>query len=229
VLRRAVAQYGGPRRWARELGIDYVDRRGRRPPAWPEERIRNELTRFVDGRATFPCAREFDEAGRAPLWQAIKRDGGPDRWALEVGLRRPTRRAGSRRTWTDARIETQLRRFLSGRAVWPSVREFNDAGLASLFTAVYTYGGVHRWAARMGVELPPRHRVRPRRRWTRDRIRTELAAFCRGRSTWPVERDFEAAGMMPLYWAASRAGGMAHWRAELGFAEETRDRLVAAA
>jgi hypothetical protein len=44
-----------------------------------------------------------------------------------------------------------LRRFLSVRDDWPTVGEFNDAGLAPLFTALYTYGGVELWARRMGV------------------------------------------------------------------------------
>ena len=230
VLRRAVARYGGPRRWARELGVDYVERRGSKPPTWTEQRVRSELARWLNGRRTFPTAGEFEAAGHGALWRAVRRTGGSERWCLEFGVRRPSRRAGSRRAWTDARIEAQLRRFLAGRDVWPPVGEFNDAGLAPLFTAVYTYGGVERWAARMGVaRRPVRNPGRPAPRWTHARIRAELARFCRDRATWPAKRDFEAAGLIRLYWAASRVGGMAHWRAELGFAEGAREGLVAAA
>ena len=230
VLRRAVARYGGPRHWAGELGVRYVERRGERPPAWTEERVREELTEFVNGHRTFPTAREFDRAGRAALWNAIRRTGGPERWSFELGLRRSNRRAGCRRAWTDARIEAQLRRFLAGRDVWPSVGEFNEVGLAPLFTAVYTYGGVDYWAARMDVtRRPVRNPGRRPRQWTPARIQAELERFCRHRDSWPARRDFEAAGLMRLYWAACRAGGMPYWRAELGFAPGADERIGAAA
>jgi hypothetical protein len=227
VLRRAVARYGGPRRWAQELGVDYVERT---PPAWTAQRVRSELGRFLNGHRTFPTAGEFEAAGYGGLWRAVRRTGGGDRWALEFGVAPPNRRPRSRRVWTDARIEAQLRRFLAGRDVWPRVSEFNDAGLASLFTAVYTYGGVEHWAARMGLgRRPLRNPGRPKPRWTRTRIHAELTLFCGRRDTWPARKDFEAAGLIRLYWAAQRVGGMARWREELGFAERARQRLVAAA
>ena len=227
VLRRAVARHGGPRRWARELGVDYVERT---PPAWNQQRVRRELASFLNGHATFPTAGEFEAAGRGALWRAVKRTGGSDRWAPEFGVAPPSHRPGSRRFWTDARIETQLRRFLAGRDVWPRVSEFNDAGLASLFTAAYTYGGIAHWAARMGVRRRPlRNPGRPKPRWTPARIRAELALFCRRRDAWPARKDFEAAGLIRLYWAAQRVGGMAHWRAELAFADRADQPLIAAA
>jgi hypothetical protein len=230
VLRRMVGRYGGPRRWAADLGIDYVERRGRLPVAWTEQRVRRELAGFLHARSAWPPAGEFRSAGAGALWEAVNRTGGPDRWALEFGLPRTSRRAGSRRAWTDQRIERELRRFLAGRDEWPAVREFNDAGLAPLFTALYTYGGVELWARRMGVPTrPPRAPRRPERYWTRERIRVQLERFCHGRDTWPAPREFEQAGLKPLYWAASRHGGIARWRAELGFDEVSRDGLAAAA
>jgi hypothetical protein len=227
VLRRAAARYGGPRRWADELGVEYVQRT---PPVWTEQRVRRELARFLNGGGTFPTAGEFGAAGRGGLWRALRRTGGSERWALEFGVAPPSSHPGSRRVWTDARIEMQLRRFLAGRDVWPRVSEFNDAGLASLFTAAYTYGGVEYWAARMGVRRRPlRNPGRPKPRWTPARIHAELALFCGRRDSWPTRKDFEAVGLIRLYWAAQRVGGMAHWRAELGFADRADQPLIAAA
>jgi hypothetical protein len=60
------------------------------------------------------------------------------------------------------------------------------------------------------------------RRWTSDRIRTELEAFCAARKTWPSAADFKAAGRGDLYVAASRYGGIGHWADTLGFARPTR-------
>jgi Domain of unknown function (DUF4115)/MarR family len=56
-----------------------------------------------------------------------------------------------------------------------------------------------------------------RRRWTDERIRTELASFCANRTTWPSAAEFKAAGRSDLYVAASRYGGIRFWAAELGF------------
>jgi hypothetical protein len=60
------------------------------------------------------------------------------------------------------------------------------------------------------------------RRWTSDRIRTELQVFCAARKTWPSAGDFKAAGRGDLYVAASRYGGIGHWAETLGFARPTR-------
>jgi hypothetical protein len=97
-----------------------------------------------------------------------------------------------------------------------------------VLTAVCTYGGVERWAARMGVEKrPPRRRVPPPC-WTDERIASELAAFSAERVQWPTARDFEAAGLMRLYWAASRRGGMRYWERQLGSSSERgRDDVAA--
>ena len=56
-----------------------------------------------------------------------------------------------------------------------------------------------------------------RRRWTDERIRTELTAFCAQRTTWPSAAEFRSAGRSDLYVAASRYGGIGFWAAELGF------------
>jgi hypothetical protein len=61
-----------------------------------------------------------------------------------------------------------------------------------------------------------------RRRWTDERIRTELTSFCADRTTWPSAGEFKAAGRSDLYVAASRYGGIRLWAAELGFPRAER-------
>ena len=56
----------------------------------------------------------------------------------------------------------------------------------------------------------------PARKWTDERIRSELEAFLAGRDSWPTPSEFEAAGRMALYRAASRRGGIARWLDEIG-------------
>src|SRR5919198_410792 len=46
-----------------------------------------------------------------------------------------------------------------------------------------------------------------RRRWTDERIRTELSSFCADRMTWPSAAEVRSAGRSDLYVAASRYGG----------------------
>jgi Domain of unknown function (DUF4115) len=63
-----------------------------------------------------------------------------------------------------------------------------------------------------------------RRRWTDERIRTELSSFCADRTAWPSAAEFKAAGRSDLYVAASRYGGIGFWAAELGFPRVERRR-----
>jgi Fic family protein len=53
-------------------------------------------------------------------------------------------------------------------------------------------------------------------KWTDSAIEAELRRFLDGRSTWPSPDEFRAAGLGPLYAAASRAGGIARWRRAFG-------------
>ena len=82
---------------------------------------------------------------------------------------------------------------------------------------------------RVGAGRATRYRLAPtsdsgRRRWTDERIRAELAAFCAERTTWPSAAEFRAAGHSDLYVAASRYGGIGFWAAELGFPRSERLR-----
>jgi RodZ C-terminal domain/Transcriptional regulator DIP2311-like, C-terminal domain len=65
-----------------------------------------------------------------------------------------------------------------------------------------------------------------RRRWTDERIRTELASFCANRTAWPSAGEFRSAGRSDLYVAASRYGGIGFWAAELGFPRGERPRAA---
>ncbi|MGH3040195.1 MAG: hypothetical protein ACRDNG_00350, partial [Gaiellaceae bacterium] len=77
---------------------------------------------------------------------------------------------------------------------------------------------------RLGSGRATRYRVARagagrRRKWTPERIRTELEAFCDELDAWPRASEFKEAGRADLYLAASRYGGIDHWAEELGFFE----------
>jgi hypothetical protein len=63
-----------------------------------------------------------------------------------------------------------------------------------------------------------------KRKWTDERIRSELEAFCAANGHWPRASEFRQAGRIDLYLAASRYGGIDHWAAELGLRERPTRR-----
>ena len=114
--------------------------------------------------------------------------------------------------WTEARVGRELTEFLRDAEVWPSYREFQNAGRGPLRAAVTRLGGARAWAERLSLPYPVR---RPGHRpyWTEDRVETELTEFLRGRVAWPTRRAFELAGRKALRDAIGRLGGPARWAA----------------
>jgi hypothetical protein len=215
-LRDAVTRLGGARRWARELGVAFVERKPGYATIWTEERIRADLETFLAGRDVWPSRIEFEAAGLKTLRDAIGRTGGPPRWAEEMGLLRLDERRGSRRVWTEERIEAGLRQLIDGEGRWPEVPEFRRAGKTALLAAIYAHGGPDYWGSRLGARRPERpNRNRPVV-WDEQRIGRELREVCAEHGGWPRFAEFESMGRGALYRAASRNGGVALWKRELG-------------
>jgi len=215
-LRDAVTRAGGARRWARKMGVRFVRHPPGYAPIWTEDRIRHDLIEYLAGRSVWPSRAEFEQDGLTHLRNAVNRTGGPDRWAAEFGLPRQNRLSGIRRGWTREAIEATLRDFIGESDMWPTRRDFEQAGLSGLLSAIYTSEGPDYWARRFKVR---RHRgASPSRRaiWTEQRIRQDLEAFCAGREVWPTEREFVEADRGLLYRAASRTGGIGYWADQLG-------------
>jgi hypothetical protein len=215
-LRDAVTRLGGARLWAGRLGVAYVERSPGYAPIWTEDRIEADLSRFLEGRRVWPSRVEFERAGFKTLRDAIGRTGGPPRWAAEFGLPRRDERRGSRRVWTDERIEAELRDLVSDTEHWPSTRVFRDAGKEPLLAAVCAHGGAQKWSRRLELRRPGHRRPARERVWTDERVFMELKQFCDGRESWPLFREFESAGKGRLYRAASRHGGVGRWKLRLG-------------
>lgn len=215
-VRDAVNRFGGARRWAERLGVRYVERRPGYAPIWTDEKIRSDLRAFLRGKKTWPSRKDFEAAGLKTLRDAVLRTGGPERWAAEFGLPRRDERSGSRRVWTDERIERRLRTLLDGSDRWPSKQDFLDAGAGGLISAVYLHGGPDYWARRLGVTRARSSRPAQPTKWPEERIRDELRAFCAGRDDWPRFSEFVASGRRNLYGMASLRGGIDRWVRELG-------------
>lgn len=184
-LREALRHYGGPERWAREMGVVLapdVPRSVARPrpaavksprkwPLWDEPRITEELRVFLHGREEWPRHREFVEAGHKGLYQAVLVRGGTHVWARRMGVKwvkrhggsprrsrvtRKSKKSGStRRLWDDERIETAIAPLVKELGRWPTKGEFRRAGLGGALSAVYDHGGSARWQKRLGVSPNP--------------------------------------------------------------------------
>jgi hypothetical protein len=129
--RAAVTRLGGARCWSQCLGLRYPVRRPRHPPGWTEDRIHTELRVFLRGQTMWPTRSAFELAGRKVLRDAIRRLGGPARWASDFQLPRPDLKSGSARTWTVDRIESELLDVIGDRGTWPSRRELDASGRAA--------------------------------------------------------------------------------------------------
>jgi len=66
-----------------------------------------------------------------------------------------TGRGGGRpRTWTDEKIERELRALAGDADRFPTVQDFKDAGQTALYRAINRYGGTAEWARRLGITAP---------------------------------------------------------------------------
>jgi DNA invertase Pin-like site-specific DNA recombinase len=131
--------------------------------------------------------------------------------------------AGARR-WPEARVRAALDPFLANRASWPTFLEFQSAGLGLVHHQVDLLGGAARWARRYGL----RREVLSKsiEAWSTERIRSELIAFLAGRSVWPTQQEFEAAGKATVRRVLNSFGGPDHWAEEFGLElPRTRRRL----
>jgi hypothetical protein len=129
-LRDVLPRFGGPERWAREMGLEG----GERPPGgvrrWTDLAIRSTLATFLEGRSEWPTYGEFRHAGLGGLYEKLVHEGLLERWTKEMGFAAPkggppSNRRGRRTTpkrppseprqrllWTDQRIADELALFL---------------------------------------------------------------------------------------------------------------------
>ena len=151
-LRDAVRRLGGPELWAAEFGLPLENLKFGSRTAWTDERIEAELRKLLDGRGTWPSPRDFERSGSFGLAAAVVHGRGTAYWARFFGLQPPPRAGVSRRRmWTDERIRAELERFCQGRTLWPTEREFLDAGESALYDAACRYRGTRHWADELGL------------------------------------------------------------------------------
>jgi hypothetical protein len=174
-------------------------RRLRLPKRWSPQRLEVELRAFLGKRTEWPQYPAFARAGCARLHLQMMLWGGPYFWARRLGLRLAPRSV----LWNELRMRGALKALLHGRKQWPAKRDFNQAGLASLYDALVHRGGLAYWARQFGFEIGPY--------WSSTRTAYELCRFLEGRSSFPKKSEFAASHRLSLYYAACRNGGIGYW------------------
>ncbi len=182
-------------------------KRPRKPRPWSKKRIAEELGEFLADRDEWPNYQEFADAGRGRLHAQVMAWGGPYNWGNRFGVNVPRGIV----SWNETRLEAALAPFLSGREDWPSLKEFEAAGLGPVCFAVRCHGGAELWAGRFGLRYK-----KLRRPWSEERIERELSEFLVGRDSFPTENEFKDASRRPLYTAMHGHGGLAYWRERVG-------------
>jgi hypothetical protein len=212
-LRIAVTAFGGPERWAGEMGVELSARRRGREYQWTYPRMRRELARLTEGRTDWPRQAEFKAAGLLGLYRITGRRHLRQRLARELGLTPPVERKPRTPSWTDEEIRSALDDFLKGRANWPTTTEFRRAGLGSLIRRITSCGQRDRWARHYNLDPPT-----PPKRWTDHEIKAALDTFLEGRHEWPTWSEFQQAGLVGLISNLGRAGTQQAWAERYGLA-----------
>jgi hypothetical protein len=182
---------------------------------WTDTRIEAELREFLADREDWPSYREFVAGGRARLREAITRRGGEQLWARRVGVGWRKRKPGYATRWTERRVRAELEEFLAGREMWPSYREFEEAGRANLRAAVARLGGAERWAKEIGLRRKDR-RSGSRLVWNEREVERAVRPLVQRLGRWPTRSEFREAGLSSALTAMYRGAGIASWRERLG-------------
>jgi len=203
---------GGVARWAGELGLR-VEPSHRVLRAWPEDRIRQQLRRYLNGQVQWPSTDEFVAAGLNEMRIAVRWTGGPERWAAEIGLPVKGTRRRTRR-WSYAELRNAISELAADSGRWPTHRT-----LASVPGLEYATRRLD-LRAQLCKDLalaPPTRSPRRTNYWTDNQIQAALDHLLASRDTWPTRRMFGAAGLLGLHETLRRRGIIGEWAKRYGF------------
>jgi DNA invertase Pin-like site-specific DNA recombinase len=226
VLERALLELAAARRAAETSGVcDPSELQTRWPQLSVDER-RELIGRVIDclfiGGRTGPVTERVYVCLRGEEPVDLPRRGGrhhklrsfdwPKRLRAANRLREP-------RPWSERRIRQELSMYMEGRDGWSTYDAFQVAGHARLWHQVMRYGGPGFWSKELGIEISARY-LMPR--WNRERLRAALTPFLRRFDHWPLQTEWDAAGLSALRKAVRYHGGTKYWAAEFGLPRRDR-------
>ena len=181
-----------------------------------DDRVARELEAWFAGRAfeRWPTYRTFVRDGHKSLHTAVIDSGGPERWALELGVPYIPHRSGGGLTADETLVA--LRRLLREHHPrrFPTLVWLKRHGAPGLAAAVSRTGGTAHWAHVLNMPPPPPAR------WTDELIEAELRRVCRHATRWPSRAEFHAAGATGLLQAVYAGHGSRWWARRLGLSTE---------
>jgi len=156
-LLMAVRRRGGIGYWASEFGVQppqaFDPSVGNGQRTWTDERITASIAPLIAELGRWPTKGEFRKAGLGAALAAVYDHGGSTQWQRRFGVS-PMRFDGplpSRSRWKDEQIESALRALYRKHARWPTLEEFETAGLMSVYRAARRGRGITWWRERLGV------------------------------------------------------------------------------
>jgi hypothetical protein len=153
-LLAAARRLGGVPYWASEFGIEP-------PPTpvahtstqrlWTDERIAAAIAPLVAKLGRWPTKGEFRNAGLGPALAAVYSHGGSSHWQRRFGVEALhfDGHVPNRSRWDDQQIEAALRVLHRKYSRWPTLAEFDAAGLMSLYRAAVRRHGIAWWRQRL--------------------------------------------------------------------------------
>jgi len=170
---------------------------------WTDDVLRDELERFTSEHGFFPSRSQLYRMEMGSLASGIGILGGFTVWSEKMGFR------PKRKPWTDARIESALRRIIEETGDFPTKREIGGMRLTSLYEAMHRTGGAASWQERLGFE--------PKRMsWNDAVIEQELIPIVASLGHMPAASDLKSIGRHDLTNAISASGGFIHWARKIG-------------
>jgi site-specific DNA recombinase len=210
-LRYAINASGGAARWAGEMGVELRPKQRPAERRWTYARMKEEVAALAAQHNGFPTPAQFQAAGLSGLYQTITKKRLRRQLAADLGLRAPPIKSQRTNRWTHDQIKPALDDFLAGRSVWPTRREFQEAGLYGLLGHLHQRDDPEAWARRYGLAPPAR-----RLKWTEAAIKRELDKFLAGRETWPRHIDFRRAQLRGLEERIAADGTREAWMRRYG-------------
>ena len=117
--------------------------------------------------------------------------------------------------WTEEKILTELKSIANELGYFPNQDYLKLPGRSGLLNAVNKGGGLPHYRNVLGYELKPR--IVKDKKWTEERILTELKTVIEELGDFPTRSYLKSTGRGPLHTALCRNGGLMYFRDLLNY------------
>lgn len=176
-------------------------------PLWTYERLDGVLREALAAHEGWPSQREFARMGLGEARKAVQIHGGAHHWAGRLGLAMDKRQRSNRMRWSRKEMLEAVREISTGEQHFPACKDFKAAGMNGLYATICRLGLRTQLAEELGLSLDPGKHYRRPDRWTDERVADELERMLAGRSRYPIQPEWKAAGLGGLHQKLSKQPG----------------------